>query len=110
VQKLKRILTHKTFQLLVVLAILTTILVTTTILRPDIFQQAFNKLAVLASDITSGRIWKEKSQARVFIEDGALKIAFTITPEDQITLKKFNQKLAIGDDYLDGLAFKLETF
>lgn len=108
-RKVVGIFKNKTFLLLAVLVVLTIFLVVTTILRPEVFQQTFKKLQSFASDISTGKLWREKSQARVFIEDESLKVAFTISPDDQPNLKLFNQKLAIGEAYLDGIALKLDT-
>ncbi len=104
----KTLLTYKTFQLFLVLVVLTSILILTTFLRPDIFQEMFSKISVFASDITTGRLWKEKSQAELFMEDGLLKVNFQISPDDQPAIKIFNQKLRVSEDYLQGIALKID--
>ncbi len=109
VQKFNRIFTHKTFQLLAILVFLTIILVASTILRPDVFQNLFSKVKTFGLEVYSGELWKEKSQARVFMEDGSLKISFQITADDRKVLQTFNQKIGLKDEYLDGIAVKLDA-
>ncbi len=89
--------------------VLTSILVLTTILRPDVFQEMFSKINVFASDIASGKLWKEKSQARVYLADGSLKVNFQISTVDQSAVKAFNQKLGVSDEYLQGVAIKIDS-
>jgi hypothetical protein len=108
VQKFRQILTHKTFQLFSILVVLISILALTTIFRPDVFQEMFSRIGIFAADLKSGKMWKEKSQAKLFVEEGSLKINFQITPEDEKSLKFFNQKLGVSDSYLQGIALKID--
>lgn len=103
-QKFKQIIIHKTFLLFLVLIVLTSILAATTFFRPDLF----GKIKVYALDIYSGKLWKEKSTARVFLEEGSLKIVFDIADEDKANLGKYNNKIGVSSAYLEGLAFKID--
>lgn len=107
-QKLKNLLTHRTFLLFLVLIVLTGVLAVTTFLRPQLLIGSFNHLKVLAGDIYQGKVFAEKSTARVFTESGKVNIQFKIVKNDKNALSQFNQKLGVGEEYLEGISLDLD--
>ncbi len=107
-QKLKNLLTHRTFLLFLVLIVLTVVLAVTTFFRPQIFIETFNHLKNLTQDLYDGRVFAEKSTARVFIENNKLNIEFKVASKDKVALSQINQKLGSEDAYLEGVSIGLD--
>jgi hypothetical protein len=108
VQKLKNLLTHRTFLLFLVLTVLTGFLAVTTFFRPQLLIGSFNRLKDLGGDIYQGRVFAEKSSARVFTESTKVNIQFKIVKNDKSALSQFNQKLGVGEEYLKGIVLDLD--
>lgn len=80
----------------------------TTFFRPQLLIGSFNRLKVLAGDIYQGKVFAEKSTARVFTESGKVNIQFKIVKSDRNALTQFNQKLGVGEEYLKGISLDLD--
>lgn len=102
------LITHKTIFLLVLLILLTSILVLTTFLRPQLLGGFFNRVGVIAQQIYQRNVFTEKSTVKVWTEEKALKLEFNITREDKQKMQSFNKNLNIDDDYLKGVSLELD--
>lgn len=107
-QKLKNLLTQRTFLLFLVLIVLTGILAVTTFFRPQLFIGSFNHLKTLVVDLYSGRVFAEKSTARVISENGKLNINFDVAEDDKIAINAFNQKLGVDNKYLEVISLDID--
>lgn len=102
------LITHKTIFLFGLLILLTGILVLTTLFRPQLFGGVFNRFGVLAQQIYQRNIFAEKSSIKLWTENTALKLEFSLTKEDKQKMQVFNKNLGIGNDYLQGISLELD--
>lgn len=107
-QQLKKIFKSKTVLLFLALIILTILLAEETFYNPKVFSRTFDDLKVLATKLYEGNVFKEKSSAKIWTENQSLKFKFQITSNDKAAINQFNQKLGIGNEYLDGISLDLD--
>ncbi|MBI2022166.1 hypothetical protein HYS93_04810 [Candidatus Daviesbacteria bacterium] len=97
--KNKKILLSVTILLLLVVLILVAVLAISTNFAgiKDYSQGVINRL-----------IKKDNSFAKVYLESNKLKIDFVFSQNGRQKAIAFSQKLALGDDWVDGLSFELD--